>query len=350
MSIGTLSSSHTPAPLQHVANAGNASASPQVQITMPEPPTDLMAGRWEQFQSALQTHRGARNAALIGHVVNAIAKTTALGVAIATMNDDWKGYADIPLHLLAASTEIASLMLAASQFWNAPDDVPGAEIRDNNVFQAIGQWTGIDFLREYGGVINTAVTNGPLVFGALHNGAAPLLDTLGIPVPAWLKAAANDDASSAITDGVATATDFLQNRVLGTIINGRERRASVDRITAAETTVNYVVLEGEGDYVHMAPRPRLDYELEGVTVVPRLSRDESARASVSVDPARPPILTDTSDIRSLAISADDDFFDAQSDVYSVDFDVPNEVFHDALDTVMPEVSSRMSSHSSPPGP
>ncbi|VVD91843.1 hypothetical protein [Pandoraea cepalis] len=340
MTIGMPSSPPLPTPLQSLSNASNVGANPQVHIAMPEPPKDLMAGCWEQFQSAIQTHRGARNAALIGHVVNAIAKSTALGFAIATMDDDWKGYIDIPLHVLAASTEIASLVLAASKFWHGPDDIPGAEIRDTNFFQTIGQWTGIDLLREYGGVVNLAITNGPLVFGAVHNGAAPLLETLGIPVPAWLKDAAIDDASSAIADGVATATDFLQNRVLGTIIDGRERRASVDRVTAAETTVNYVVLDGERDYVHMAPRPRLDYELEGVTVVPRLSRDDSALASISSIPAPPAIPGDNADIQSLATGIDDEFFDAESDLHSVVSDLSNDAFHDALDTVTPDVGSR----------
>lgn len=334
MTIGIASSPTLPTTLQHVSNGVDLVDSPHVKIAMPEAPKELMAGRWEEFQSAIQTHRGARNAALIGHVVNVIAKTAALGMAIATMHEDWKGYVDIPLHTVSAATQIANLLLAVSKFRNGPEDIPGAEIRNTNVFETLGQWTGVDFLREYGGVVNMAVTNGPLVFGAIHNGAAPLLETLGISVPAWLKDAANENASTAIADGVATATDFVQNKVLGTIIDGRERRASVDRVVAAEATVNYVVLEGDGGYVHMGHRPTVTYDLEGVTVVPRMPKDNAAQPGTPADAA---------DVQSVGSNADEEFFDAVSDTVSFDSDGSLDTFHDALDTVKPELSSRASS-------
>lgn len=334
MTIGIASSSAQSTNVPQVSFTANANAGAQVQITMPEAPKDLTAGRWEEFQSTVQTHRGARNAALIGHVVNVIAKTTALGVAIATMNQDWKGYADIPLHTIAATVQIANLLLAVSKFRNGPADIPGAEIRDTNLFQAVGQWTCIDSLQQYGGVLNMAATNGPLVFGALHNGAAPLLEALGIPVPAWLKDAANADSSSAIADGVATATDFVQNRVLGTIIDGRERRASMDRVVAAETSVNFVVLEGDNDYVHMAPRPAVSYELEGVTVIPRVPGGHPAQPSALSNNA------DIADTASLAGGDDEEFFDAEPDTRTLVSETSDEDFHDALDTLAPEVSPR----------
>ncbi|VVD78086.1 hypothetical protein PCO31111_00970 [Pandoraea communis] len=327
MTIGNASSSIQPTHVPQVSYTANASGNAQVQITMPEAPKDLMAGRWEEFQSTVQTHRGARNAALVGHVVNVIAKTTALGVAVATMDHDWKEYVDIPLHAISATVQIANLILAVTKFSNS-SDIPGTDIRDTNVFQTIGHWTGINALQEYGGVLNMAATNGPLVFGAVHNGAAPLLESLGISVPTWLKDAANEDASTAIADGVATAADFVQNRVLGTIVDGRERRASIDRIVAAEAGVNFVVLEDDQDYVHMAPRPTVDYVLDGVTVVPRVPNGNAAQPSVQSNNA------DIVDTASLASGDDDEFFDAVIDVSDVsdDTDDTDDEFHDAPET------------------
>ncbi|VVE25464.1 hypothetical protein PHO31112_03349 [Pandoraea horticolens] len=326
MTIGNASSSIQPAHVPQVSYTANAGGSAQVQITMPEAPKDLMAGRWEEFQSTVQTHRGARNAALIGHVVNVIAKTTALSVSAATMEHDWKEYVDIPLHAISAFVQLANLILAAKKYNDSPD-IPGTEIRDTNIFQALGQWQGVNLLREYGGVLNMAATNGPLVFGAVHNGAAPLLESLGITVPTWLKDAANEDASTAIVDGVAAATDFVQNRVLGTVIDGRERRASMDRVVAAEASVNFVVLEDNRDYVHMAPRPAVDYELNGVTVIPRVPNASAAQPSAHSNNA------DIADTASLASGDDDEFFDAESDTHTLVSETVGDEFHDALETL-----------------
>ncbi|QHE92988.1 hypothetical protein PI93_012995 [Pandoraea fibrosis] len=332
MSIGSTSSSTPSTHVPQVSYTANAGASAQVQITMPEAPKDLTMGRWDEFQSAIQSHRGARNAALVGHLVNVIAKTTALAVAVNSMEHDWKDYADIPLHAISATVQVANLLIAVAKFARS-SDIPGTEIRDTNLFETVGHWTGIESLKKYGGIANMAATNGPLVFGAVHNGAAPLLETLGIPVPTWLKDAANEDTSTAIVDGVAAATDFVQNKVLGTIIDGRDRRASVDQVVAAEARVNYVVIDGDNGYVHVEPRPTMEFVLEGVTVVPRV---------VTANPTPPADRSNNADINDAAslVSGDhDEFFDAESDTRTL-VSEDSDDYQDALETLSRTESPR----------
>lgn len=326
MSIAISGPTHLPTPLSPVANANGAGANAQTLITLPEAPKALMQGRWEEFRSAIETHRGARNAALVGHVLNVVARTAALGVAIASIKEDWQSYVDIPLHTLAAATQIANLLLAVSKFHNGPEEtITGAEIRDTNVFQSVGEWTSIDALRNYGKYVSMIVTNGPLVFGAVHNGITPLLETLGIPVPSWLRNVEGaEHVGTAIADGVATAGIYTHRYVIDDVIAGSERRALSDKVVGLQTQKDFAVLEDDCQYVHIEPIPETQYAMAAGKIVRKVSAHEAVQ---------PTSAHETADVDSIVSTEDDEFFDARSENPSLDATSVGEVFHDALDAV-----------------
>ncbi|MFJ2993611.1 hypothetical protein [Pandoraea sp. NPDC087047] len=307
MTVSFTSPPALPTTITQVSNPPVSGANSHVRIAMPAAPEALALGCWDEFRISIETHRGARNAALVGHVLNVLAKTAALGVAIASMKDDWQSYADIPLHTVAAATQIANLILAVSKYRFGPEDrITGADIRDTNVFQSVGEWTGVDVLKNYGMLISTVVTNGPLVFGAIHNGIAPLLKTLHIPVPSWLQGAAGaEHVGTAIADGAATASVYAQRYVIADIIAGSERRAAADIVVAMQTQKDYAVLDDECSYVHIEPIPAMEYTMEAGKMVQK---------ALVTEAAQPVPTRDTADVESLASSADSEYFDTADDI------------------------------------
>lgn len=324
MKVSFTSPPALPKTIPQVPTTPGSGTNSHVRIAMPAAPEALALGCWDEFRISIETHRGARNAALVGHVLNVLAKTAALGVAIASMKDDWQSYADIPLHTVAAATQIANLILAVSKYRFGPEDtITGADIRDTNVFQTVGEWTGVDGLKNYGMLISTVVTNGPLVFGAIHNGIAPLLKTLHIPVPSWLQEAAGaEHVGTAIADGAATASVYAQRYVIADIIAGSERRAAADTVVAMQTQKDYAVLDDECTYVHIEPIPAMEYTMEAGKMVPK---------SPATDAARPVLTRDTADVESLASSVGSEYFDAEDDTELLASSGPGDAIAEAPD-------------------
>ncbi|MDR3398503.1 MAG: hypothetical protein P4M06_13215 [Pandoraea sp.] len=283
---------------QQTAGVGGAGRNTDVESAIPQAPTDLQMGSWDKFKRAVHTHNGARNAALIGQVLNCSARGAALGIAIAQMPFNWKGFVEVPLHAVATGVEIMNMMVVGHMYMTG-SSTTGKEMRDANIFLTLGNATDNAFLKEYAEYINMATTTTPLAASAIFSGLIPVMETLRIPVPQAMRDVLDNNADSSIVDTIASSSRLIQRYVVTWFVEGHENAKQRERNDSGDTHETFAFASGEDGFEHVIERPDI-----ALTI-----RDGAVQATIVTgnDGAG-----DTEETSSMTSDASEEYFDARS--------------------------------------
>ena len=287
---------------QQVAGVGGSGRNTDVESAIPRAPSDLQMGSWDKFKRAVHTHSGARNAALIGQIINCSAKGAALGVAIAEMPFNWKGFVEVPLHVVATGVELMNLMVVGNMYMSG-STTTGKEKRDANIFLTLGNAIDSAFLKEYAEYINMATTTTPLAASAIFSGLIPAMTALRIPVPDAMRDALHDNSNSSIADSIASSSRLIQRYVVTWFIEGHEKAKQLERNESGDTHDTFAFASGADGFEYVIPRPNIALTIQ----------DGNVQATIVTDNDGPDDSHDTDDMDDTSSQISDtptEYFDA----------------------------------------
>ncbi len=286
---------------QQVASVGGSGRNTDVESAIPRAPSELQMGCWDKFKRVAHTHNGARNAALIGQVVNFSARGAALGIAIAEMPFNWKGFVEVPLHVVATGVELMNLMVVGHMYATSAA-ATGKEMRDANIFLTLGNAVDSAFLKEYAEYINMATTTTPLAASAIFSGLIPVAEALGFTVPDAMRKVLDNNSNSSIADTVASSSRLIQRYVVTWFIEGHENAKQLERNESVAVHDTFAFASGADGFEHVIPKPDIALTIE----------DGNVQARIVTHDDGPRDMEDTSSLISNAEESDEDeYFDAR---------------------------------------